>query len=81
MPSPIVRFTRLAVRHLQGRTIVAVRYMTADERQNLDWPDSALVLELDSGQLLWPSQDDEGNGAGALFTTIPGAETFPVLRR
>jgi hypothetical protein len=33
----------------------------------LGWDRSAVMLVLDDGTLLYPSSDDEGNDAGALF--------------
>jgi len=63
-----------------GRTIVAARYLTTDEAENLGWCNRAVVFELDNGTLVWPSADDEGNDAGALFTTDERAGTLPVIR-
>ena len=64
---------------LVGRTIVAVRYMTNDEAEQLEWRSRSVILELDNGDLVWPSRDDEGNDAGALFTTNSKADTLPIL--
>jgi len=55
-----------------GRKIVDVRPMTEQEMKDEYWPESrangpAPVLVLDDGTLLYPSQDPEGNGPGALF--------------
>jgi hypothetical protein len=52
---------------LVGRTIVAVRYMTEAEEAQQMWSNAAVVIQLDDGTLLFPSADDEGNDAGALF--------------
>jgi hypothetical protein len=52
---------------LVGRTIVAVRYMTEAEERANGWDRAAVVMQLDDGTLLFPSADDEGNDAGALF--------------
>ena len=75
------RWTDYARKHLVGRTIKAIGYMSAEEADELGWYGRALVIELDDGTALFPSQDDEGNDAGALFGQGPsGAElTFPVL--
>jgi hypothetical protein len=35
---------------------------------------------LDDGNMIYPSSDDEGNNAGALFTCDPAQPTLPVLR-
>lgn len=64
---------------LVGKAIVAVRYLTEEEREELGWYDRSVVLQLDDGTLIWPSRDDEGNGAGALFTTIDEVPTVPVI--
>lgn len=64
---------------LTGRTIVAVRYLTDKEMENLGWYDSALVMFLDDGSYVFPSQDDEGNGAGALFHSSDDLPVIPVI--
>jgi hypothetical protein len=68
---------------LEGRTIVAVRKMRAAEAKREGWRlDTAHgappVLVLDDGQTIYPSQDDEGNGPGALFGAYKGT-MFRVL--
>ena len=56
---------------LEGATIVQVRSMTDAEYKREYWdnePHSPVyVLELDNGCQIFPSQDYEGNGGGALF--------------
>jgi hypothetical protein len=64
---------------LVGRTIKAIRYLCTGEVDDLGWQRSSIVLELDDGTQLWPSADDEGNDAGALFTTNPDMPTIPVI--
>jgi len=64
---------------LVGRTIVAARYLNNDEAERLGWSSRSVVFELDNGDLVYPSRDDEGNDAGALFTTNSKADTLPVL--
>jgi len=56
-----------ARKHLEGRTIVDVRYLTDQEMKGMGWHNKSIVLELSDGSLLFPSSDDEGNDAGALF--------------
>lgn len=65
---------------LVGKTITGVRYLTEKERETLGWRNRSLALILDDGTYLWPSADDEGNGAGALFTTNPDLDVIPVIR-
>ena len=65
---------------LTGRKIISVRYMLEDEaEESLGWDRCGLVIELDNGLELIPSQDDEGNGPGALFTNHKDHNTLPVL--
>jgi len=58
-----------------GRKILGVRRMTEAEASAEGWDDSphgCTVLILEGGALLYPSQDDEGNGPGALFGICGG---------
>ena len=64
---------------LVGRKIVLTRYLTDEEVTDMGWDQKAIVIFLDDGTYLFPSRDDEGNGAGALFTSIPGYETIGVF--
>lgn len=73
-------WTKVAADLLVGRTIVKVRYLTDEERDLIGFSSRAVVLQLDNGLLVYPSQDDEGNDAGALFTTDEKHGTLPVLR-
>lgn len=66
--------------HLVGRRIVGFRYMTQREAEDCYWSHRAAVLELDDGSLLFPSADDEGNNAGALFSSNEAISTIPVMR-
>jgi hypothetical protein len=80
----IKRWTDQAAALLVGRRIVSVRYLTDKEKEALMWHSAALVLELDAkGKQptlsIWPSSDDEGNAAGAFFTTDDSLETIPVI--
>jgi hypothetical protein len=62
-----------------NRTIVGVRYLLPEEAGNLGWHRRSVVIELDNGTLVYPSMDDEGNGAGALFTTDKNTHVLPVI--
>ena len=70
---------QLAAQLLVGKTIKKVTYMTAKEQDSFMWNQSAVVIELNDGTLLWPSADDEGNDAGALFTTNKNLPVIPVI--
>ena len=69
-----------AKKQLLNRKIVDVRYLTIEEMEDLGWYERCVVMILDDGNMIYPSQDDEGNGAGALFTCDPNQPTLPVLR-
>ena len=64
---------------LVGREIVSVRYLTEQERADLGFYLRCIVLVLDDGTLVYPSRDDEGNDAGALFTTHRSLPTIPTI--
>ncbi|WP_254824871.1 hypothetical protein [Haloglomus halophilum] len=56
---------------IEGQRIVAIREMTPAELDREGWitqhGSSIPAIELESGILLYPSADPEGNGPGALF--------------
>ena len=76
-----LRWSEYAEKHLLGRTIVGIRYLTDKEVEDMGWYQSSVVFILDNGSLFFPSADDEGNDAGALFgQTEKGEEiTMPVI--
>lgn len=65
---------------LLNRRIEHVRYLTDEEAEGLGWYEKSLVIILDDGSYLFASQDDEGNGAGALFTSWEDLQTIPTIR-
>lgn len=65
--------------HLVGRTITDVQYLPAREQNEMMWDRSGIVLILDDGNSVYPSQDDEGNGPGALFTSFEDLPIVPVI--
>lgn len=79
--SSLVRhWTAQAASVLEGRTIKKVRYLDEDELRSLYWGSTAIVLELDDGTLVFPSCDDEGNDAGALYTTNEDVSIVPTIQ-
>ena len=64
-----------------GRKIVAVRHMTKAELEAEGWDTNHQVplLELDNGDKLYPSCDEEGNGPGELFVTDKNGKAFMCL--
>lgn len=73
-------WTKVAKDQLLNRKIVAVRYLSESERSDLGWNYRPVVIQLDDGNLIFPSADDEGNDAGALFTNSEKQPVLPVLR-
>jgi hypothetical protein len=68
---------------LEGRTIKTVRPMTDVEMEREGWKHShetPPVLVLDDGQCLFPSQDSEDNGPGALFGYYPETNSDFIVR-
>jgi len=64
---------------LKGRTIVDVCYLTDGEQDDLGWSRKSLVLIFEDGNYIFASSDDEGNDAGALFTSWDDLPTIPVV--
>lgn len=60
-------WTNKLSKELVGRKIVSIRYMSDEEKDNMGWYSKAVVIKLDNGTVLYPSQDDEGNDAGSIF--------------
>ena len=73
------KWNDIASAQLVGRRIVSVSYMTEEEARSWGWTSRGLVICLDDGNYLLPSADDEGNGAGALFTSNKKNPVLPVL--
>ena len=73
-------WAKYAQKHLLGKKIVNVNYLVVEDVHALGWQSSAVIIELDDGTILYPSTDDEGNDAGALFGQTADGEdlVFPV---
>lgn len=79
MTTTVERWEKIANDQLKGRKIVECRYLSDEEMENLGWYRKAVVIQLDDGNLIWPSADDEGNNAGALFTNNEQQPVLPVI--
>jgi len=73
------KWAKIASDMLVGRKIVMVRYMSESERESMGWHTRPIVLQLDDGNMIYPSSDDEGNGAGAMFTNNEKQPVLPVI--
>ena len=68
-------------KHLVGRKIVKVEWLDPKETDRLfGWDHQPCEIHLDDGTILTPSQDDEGNNAGSIFTNIEDLKCIPVFR-
>ena len=75
----VKHWNKIANDMLKGQVVKACRYMTEEEISDMDWSGAALIIEFESGLAIYPSADDEGNDAGALFTTNKANDTLPVI--
>ena len=62
-------WTTMCSEFLVGKTVKHIRYMTAQEVDDMGWTKANIVIEFDDGQWLVPMTDDEGNDAGSLWTS------------
>jgi hypothetical protein len=66
-----------------GRTIKAIRPMTAAELKNEGWATDhhgvPAIIVLDNGDRIYASRDDEGNGPGVLFGMDTQGNGFRLL--
>ena len=64
---------------LVGCKIIKVDYMSNKEAEEIGWYSRPIQIHLDSGAILSPQADDEGNDGGALFTGWKDESLAPVL--
>ena len=74
-------WTEVANKHLKGKTVKRVRYLTEEEMEDMLWYCRPVVIIFEDGTAIYPSQDDEGNDAGSILG-IEGKKNFilPVIR-
>ena len=74
-------WTKKAKDLLLNRKIVKVKYLSMKETKEIFGYERhrCLAFMLDNYVWIFPSQDDEGNGAGSLFTTSKDLPTIPVI--
>ena len=71
----IKRITKLLV----GKKIVKIQYMTEKDAEQQGWYRRPIQIRLEDGTWLTPSQDDEGNDGGSLYTNIEKLPIIPVI--
>lgn len=73
-------WTEIAKKQLLGRKIVLIRYMSKEEAAECGWDNTRpVIMQLDDGNIVMASGDDEGNNGGALFTNNEEQPILPVL--
>ena len=65
--------------NLVGRRIFDVKPMSRPEIEAEGWDAGTVMIVLDDGTKLYASQDDEGNGPGALFGKDKKGVAFRVI--
>ena len=72
-------WTELIAKHLVGRKITKVEYISQDEMDENMWYKRPISILLDDEHWITPIMDDEGNDGGAMCTTIKELGTIPVI--
>ena len=71
----------LVNKHLVGKKIVKVEWLNPKETERVfGWDQQPCEIYLEDGVVLTPSQDDEGNDAGAIHTNIKELPIIPTFR-
>jgi hypothetical protein len=81
---PVVKYSieyweRDATNLLAGKTVSCVRYTTDEERDAYGWYEGAPIIVFTDGSEIMASGDDEGNRAGALFTSSNEMPVIPQM--
>jgi len=66
-----------ATKIFKGKTVRKIEYLTDDEMNHMGWYSRAPVIVFTDGSWIIASSDDEGNDAGALFTSAPKMNVIP----
>ncbi len=71
------------LKQLIGKKITAIRPITQRELDSEGWDGhgATCVIELEGGIKIYPSEDDEGNGAGTLFGEDSTGHKFYVYTK
>jgi len=64
---------------LVGKKIVKIQYMTEKVAEEQGWYRRPIQIKLEDGTWLTPSQDDEGNDGGSIYTNIEQLPIIPVI--
>jgi len=62
-----------------GKRIISAGYMTDKEMTQLGWRKRTLIIKFEDNTIMYASNDNEGNEAGVLYTSIEGFEIIPTI--
>jgi hypothetical protein len=79
LEDPAIQLGERCSQILVGKTINSVRYLYTAEMKNMGWFKKSLVIFFTDGSFIYASADNEGNDAGAYFTSIKGMEVIPTI--
>jgi len=74
-----VKWGSKATKKFMGRRVKIIRWLNPAEVEQLGWHYSAPVIIFDDDSYIIASRDDEGNDAGALFTSFEDLPVLPVI--
>mgnify|MGYP003108675485 CR=1 FL=1 len=72
-------WTKDVGRHLVGKKITHVRYLSKKEMKKYIWCKNPIVIFLDDGNWIMPVQDDECNDGGSMATSFGNLTMIPVI--
>lgn len=66
-----------ATKIFKGKVVDKIEYLTDEEAEEMGWFHTAPVILFTDGHWIMAGADDEGNDAGALFTSSKKMITIP----
>ena len=67
-----------ATKIFKGKVIERIEYLSDEEVKDMMWYNTAPVIIFTDGNWIMASKDDEGNDAGAMFTSNKEMSVIPV---
>ena len=67
-----------ATKIFKGKVIKRIEYLSDQEVKDMMWYNSAPIIVFTDGSWIMASKDDEGNDAGAMFTSNKEMSVIPV---
>ncbi len=74
------KWGKKATKAFKGKVVDRIEWLTDKEVEENGWMSAAPVIVFTDGTWLMASRDDEGNDAGALFSSEEVIPTLPVIR-